>query len=122
MDELLKDIGPFNSKKRAAEISNLLDGYIPAVEKIHTQLSKYGVAFTQTKTENKRLKKKAAELERSLEAATKTSVLKELRDAQLRRDYEDALTLLERIPKEVIEFYQTSKYTRKDHENRNESR
>ena len=122
LDELLKDIGPFNSKKRAAEISNLLDGYIPAVEKIHIQLSKYGVAFTQTKTENKRLKKKAAELEQSLEAATKTSVLKELRDAQLRRDYEDALTLLERIPKEVIEFYQTSKYTRKDHENRNESR
>ena len=58
----------------------------------------------------------------TLEAATKTSVLKELRDVQLKRDYEDALTLLERIPKEVIEFYQTSKYTRKDHENRNESR
>ena len=122
LDELLKDIGPFNSKKRAAEISNLLDGYIPAVEKMQTQLKKYNVAFTETATENKRLKKKAAELEQSLEAATKTSVLKELRDAQLRRDYEDALTLLERIPKEVIEFYQTSKYTRKDHENRNESR
>ena len=102
LDELLKDIGPFNSKKRAAEISNLLDGYIPAVEKMHTQLSKYGVAFTQTKTENKRLKKKAAELEQSLEAATKTSVLKELRDVQLKRDYEDALALLERIPKEVL--------------------
>ena len=122
LEELLTGIGPLNSKKRAAEISKLLDGYIPAVEKMHTQLKKYNVAFTETATENKQLKKKAAELEQSLEAATKTSVLKELRDAQLRRDYEDALTLLERIPKEVIEFYQTSKYTRKDHENRNESR
>ena len=122
LDELLNDIGPFNGKKRAAEISKLLDGYIPAMEKMHTQLKKYNVAFTETATENKRLKKKAAELEQSLEAATKTSVLKELRDAQLRRDYEDALALLERIPKEVIEFYQASKYTRKDHENRNESR
>ena len=122
LDELLTGIGPLNSKKRAAEISKLLDGYIPAVEKMQTQLKKYNVAFTETATENKRLKKKAAELERSLEAATKTSVLKELRDAQLRRDYEDALTLLERIPKEVIEFYQASKYTRKAHENRNESR
>ena len=102
LDELLTGIGPLNSKKRAAEISKLLDGYIPAVEKMHTQLSKYGVAFTQTKTENKRLKKKAAELEQSLEAATKTSVLKELRDVQLKRDYEDALALLERIPKEVL--------------------
>ena len=102
LDELITGIGPLNSKKRAAEISKLLDGYIPAVEKMHTQLKKYNVAFTETATENKRLKKKAAELEQSLEAATKTSVLKELRDAQLRRDYEDALALLERIPKEVL--------------------
>ena len=122
LDELLKDIGPFNSKKRAAEISKLLDGYIPAVEKMQTQLKKYNVAFTETTTENKRLKKKTIELKQSLEAATKTSVLKELQDVQLKRDYEDTLALLERIPKEVIEFYQTSKYTRKDHENRNESR
>ena len=109
LDELLTGIGPLNSKKRAAEISNLLDGYIPAVEKMHTQLSKYGVAFTQTKTENKRLKKKAAELEQSLEVATKTSVLKALRDAQLRRDYEDALTLLERIPPEVLDEFRKPK-------------
>ena len=76
----------------------------------------------QTTTENKRLKKKATELEQSLEAATKTSALKELRDAQLRRDYEDALAQLERIPKEITEFYQTSKYTLKDHKNQKESR
>ena len=72
LDELLSDIGPFNGKKRAAEISKLLDGYIPAVEKMQAQLSKYGVTFTQTKAENKRLKKKNAELAQSLEAATKT--------------------------------------------------
>ena len=103
LEELLTGIGPLNSKKRAAEISKLLDGYIPAVEKMHTQLKKYNVAFTETATENKQLKKKAAELEQSLEAATKTSVLKELRDVQLKRDYEDALALLERIPKEVLD-------------------
>ena len=109
LDELLTGIGPLNSKKRAAEISKLLDGYIPAVEKMQTQLKKYNVAFTETATENKRLKKKAAELERSLEATTKTSVLKELRDAQLRRDYEDALALLERIPKEVLDEFRRPK-------------
>ena len=105
LDELLTGIGPLNSKKRAAGISKLLDGYIPAVEKMHTQLKKYNVAFTETATENKRLKKKTIELKQSLEAATKTSVLKELRDAQLRRDYEDALALLERIPKEVLDEF-----------------
>ena len=45
LDELLNDIGPFNGKKRAAEISKLLDGYIPAVEKMHTRLSQYGVVL-----------------------------------------------------------------------------
>ena len=109
LDELLTGIGPLNGKKRAVEISKLLDGYIPAVEKMQTQLKKYNVAFTETTTENKRLKKKATELEQSLEAATKTSVLKELRDAQLRRDYEDALALLERIPKEVLDEFRKPK-------------
>ena len=109
LDELLSDIGPFNGKKRAAEISKLLDGYIPAVEKMQAQLSKYGVTFTQTKAENKRLKKKNAELAQSLEATTKTSVLKELRDVQLKRDYEDALALLERIPSEVLDEFRKPK-------------
>ena len=113
LDELLNDIGPFNGKKRAAEISELLDSYIPAVEKMHTRLKKYNVAFTETATENKRLKKKAAELERSLEATTKTSVLKELRDVQLKRDYEDALALLERIPKEVLDEFRKPKAVRR---------
>jgi len=114
LDELLTGIGPLNSKKRAAEISKLLDGYIPAVEKMHTQLKKYNVAFTETATENKRLKKKAAELEQSLEAATKTSVLKELRDVQLKRDYEDALALLERIPSEVLDEFRKPKAARRE--------
>ena len=114
LDDLLSDIGPFNGKKRAAEISKLLDGYIPAVEKMQTQLSKYGVAFTQTKSENKRLKKKNAELAQSLEVATKTSVLKELRDVQLKRDYEDALALLERIPPEVLDEFRKPKAARRE--------
>ena len=114
LDELLSGIGPLNSKKRAAEISKLLDGYIPAVEKMHTQLKKYNVAFTETVTENKRLKKKTTELKQSLEGATKTSVLKELRDVQLRRDYEDALALLERIPPEVLDEFRKPKAARRE--------
>ena len=40
LEELLTGIGPLNSTKRAAEISKLLDGYIPAVEKIFTPSSR----------------------------------------------------------------------------------
>ena len=37
-------IGAVNGKKRAVEISQLLDGYIPAVEKMRAQLKKYSTA------------------------------------------------------------------------------
>ena len=103
LDELLTGIGPFNSKKRAAEISELLDGYIPAVEKMRTQLKKYSTAFTSTKAENEKLKNK--KLSESLEEANHESVLKKLNDAKLQREYEEALVVLERIPPEIITAY-----------------
>ena len=105
LDQLLTGIGPLNGKKRAAEISELLDGYIPAVEKMRTQLKKYSTAFSSTKAENEKLKRKNKELSESLEEATHESVLKKLEDAKLQREYEEALAVLERIPPEVLEEY-----------------
>ena len=105
LDELLTGIGPFNSKKRAAEISELLDGYIPAVEKMRTQLKKYSTAFSSTKAENEKLKRKNKKLSESLEEANHESVLKKLNDAKLQREYQEALAVLERIPPEVIDSY-----------------
>ena len=105
LDQLLTGIGPLNGKKRAAEISKLLDSYIPAVEKMRTQLKKYSTAFTSTKAENEKLKKKNKKLSESLEEANHESVLKKLEDAKLQREYEEALAVLERIPPEVIDSY-----------------
>ena len=105
LDQLLTGIGPFNSKKRASEISELLDSYIPAVEKMRTQLKKYSTAFTSTKAENEKLKRKNKKLSESLEEANHESVLKKLNDAKLQREYEKALAVLERIPSEVLAVY-----------------
>ena len=105
LDELLTGIGPLNGKKRAAEISELLDGYIPAVEKMRSQLKKYSTAFTSTKAENEKLKRKNKKLSESLEEANHESVLKQLKDAKLQREYQEALAVLERIPPEVIDSY-----------------
>ena len=105
LDELLTGIGPLNSKKRAAEISNLLDGYIPAVEKMRAQLKKYSTAFTSTKAENEKLKRKNKKLSESLDEATHESVLKQLKDAKLQREYQEAMAILERIPKDVLDAY-----------------
>ena len=115
LDELLTGIGPFNSKKRAAEISELLDSYIPAVEKMRTQLKKYSTAFTSTKAENEKLKKKNKKLSESLEEANHESVLKKLNDAKLQREYQETVAILERIPKEVLDAYTHMETTERNH-------
>ncbi len=83
----------------------MLDIYIPAVDKMQTQLDKYQITFTKTATENKKLRKKNSQLKESLENAQEKSVLKKLQDHQLRQDYEAAVSTLERIPQEVLELY-----------------
>ena len=105
LDALLVGINPFNGKSRAAEISKVLDSYIPNVARMNDQLRKYNIAFSQTVSENKSLKKKNAALSAAVDKAQETSVLKQLADAQLRRDYEAAVQTLDRIPKDVLDFY-----------------
>ena len=106
LDALLVGITPFNGKSRAAEISKLLDSYIPNVARMKDQLRKYNVAFTKTAAENEKLKEKNKTLSASLDKAKEGSVLKRLEDAKLRQDYEAALKTLDSIPPEVIRFYE----------------
>jgi hypothetical protein len=105
LDALLVGITLFNGKSRAAEISKVLDSYIPNVARMKDQLRKYNIAFSQAVSENKSLKKKNAALSAAVDKAQETSVLKQLADAQLRRDYEAAVQTLDRIPKDVLDFY-----------------
>jgi len=105
IETLLTGINPFNAKSKAGEISKLLDTYIPAVEKMNTMLTKYNVAFTNTITENKSLKKRNVQLSKAVEASEKQSVLKQLEDSKLRMDYQAAIDTLEHIPTEVLEMY-----------------
>lgn len=114
LEELLAGIGAFNAKSKAAEIAALLDKYIPAVEQMHSTLKKYQVAFTETTVENKKLKQEKDQLEQSLEKVTQESTLKQLADAKLRRDYADAVTVLDRIPKEVLDAYTRGGHGRKE--------
>ena len=94
------------SESRTAEISKVLDSYIPAASKMRTELNRYQVAFTETAAENRQLKKKNKTLSASLDKAKEGSVLKRLEDAKLRQDYEAALKTLDSIPPEVIRFYE----------------
>ena len=96
LEDLLTGINPFNAKGRAEEICKILDTYIPSVEKMDTLLRKYGVAFTKTASENKKLKTKNAELEESLAS------------------YDSAVAILEQIPAEVLNIYAQSSHRGKE--------
>ena len=114
LEGLLEGMNPFNAKGRASEIGKVLDIYIPAVEKMQTQLDKYQVTFTKTATANKKLRKKNSQLKESLENAQEKSVLKKLQDNQLRKDYEAAVSTLNRIPQEVLELYVNGNQKRRE--------
>ena len=114
LGQLLTGINPFNAKSRAEEICKILDTYIPSVEKMDTLLRKYGVAFTKTASENKKLKTKNAELEESLASAQKVSALKQLEDFKLRRDYDSAVAILEQIPPEILAEFGKPRTVRRD--------
>lgn len=102
LDALLVGINPFNGKSRAAEISKVLDSYIPNVARMRDQLRKYNVAFTKTAAENEKLKEKNKTLSASLDKATEGSVLKRLEDAKLQKDYEAAVQTLNQIQKKCL--------------------
>ena len=106
LEALLTGINPFNAKSRAEEICKILDIYIPSVEKMDTLLRKYGVAFTKTASENKKLKTKKCRAGRiSCIGAEGQHPTKQIEDLKLRRDYDSAVAILEQIPAEVLELY-----------------
>ena len=105
LDGLLAGVNMFNAKSKMAEINNLLDGYIPAVEKMQGQLNRYQSAFTDTIEENEKLTGEKAQLQEELKEAQHESTVKKMNDLKLKHDYELAVETLERIPKNVLQMY-----------------
>ena len=99
--QLLADIHPLNAKKRAAEIEKLLGKYLPAVEKMATQLKQYDAAYKQLKAE--------ADIE-------KLSVKEQMEIARKLSEYEVLRSLTEKIPQEILEEYSKNKTEKKQEE------
>ena len=129
LTELLTGINALNAKSRAAEIQAFLEQYIPNVERMQTQLKKYKGAFTDTMTENKRLKAavehltaEKEELEKQLKAATTESIQKKLRTGKLQEDYERARSILSQIPPEILRYYTANTHSQLDRTSPNRPR
>ena len=99
LEKLIFGINPINKKSRLDEISSVLDKFLPAAEKMQRSLKKYQTAFKELEAENTALEEKNKELTDK----SKESLLKKLEIAQLRRDYEEAMAFISRIPPEVLD-------------------
>ena len=95
--QLLGEINPLNSRRKAAEIEALLKSYIPGVEKMKTRLKKYGNAYKELQAENARLE---AEIDNS-----KESVLRKLQSMQQLKELDTLRDLVDNIPPEILKLY-----------------
>ena len=109
LESLLESITPFNGRAKAREIGELLDRFIPNVERMHTQLKQYETAFTETVAENAELRKKNEVLAIRLDAEHRENTAEQLKAAELQAEYRQARALLDRIPREVLEEYRPKK-------------
>ena len=105
---LLEGVNPLNAFSRTEKLRELLGKFIPAVERMARQLKKFDAGFKRMARENTGLKKENEILLQKLNAKEHESVLKQMSDLQLKRDYETACSLLEQIPKEILSEYCTA--------------
>lgn len=98
IETVLDSINMFNGKAKAEEVSKLLDGYIPDMEKMATLLKKYGVAFENIHD----LEETNAELTRELDEAKRGSVSEKLKHYKLQQEYREARAILDRIPPDLL--------------------
>jgi hypothetical protein len=95
---LLSGTNPLNAKARTAEVEQLLDEYIPGVEKMKTRLKRYS-------TENKTLKEEKAELEgklKSAEEAGKEKIANRLKYAGIEKELQELHAMVDTIPPEIM--------------------
>ena len=96
--ELLSGTNPLNARSRAAEVKQLLDEYIPGVEKMKTRLKRYS-------TESKALKEEKAELEgklKSAEEAGKEKIANRLKYAGMEKELQELHAMVDTIPPEIM--------------------
>ena len=99
--ELLSGTNPLNARARAEEIEDLLNRYIPDVEKMKTRLKKYDSEYKALAAEN-------TELESKLEIAEnrrRVKIDKQLKYVTMEQELRDLHALVDSIPPEIVQAY-----------------
>ena len=103
--ELLEDTNPFNAKKNAAELDQLLRRFFPEMGRFLTKTKQYEQAIKRLESGKEKLAVKNAALEQELKEATTVSTRRRLKEAQLKADYSNLLRVMQAIPPEIVYRY-----------------
>lgn len=114
----LDGLNMFNTKAKRAEITKILEKFIPDVEKMSTEMKKYRTAFGELKTENTTLSRENEALKKEVKESKSEGIRKKMKDVQLQHDYNALLEVLDRIPPEILDMYagNTTRDKRKKHD------
>jgi len=102
--KLLGEVGPLNAKKKSAELSALLEQYIPGVERMQTQMRKYDAAYKALRAENAGLKKQIN--------SSKESIKRRMEVSQQLQELEELRRTVNNIPPEILQAYQRKQQAR----------
>ena len=108
--ELLNSTNVLNAKSRTAEIAELLDEYIPGVEKFRTRLNKAMTQNKELRAENDELKDKLT----AAEDARRERIAEKMERLKREQEYAELLKTVDRIPREILEAYAGRQKDRKE--------
>ena len=104
IQSVLDNINPLNAGKKKDEVITLLNKFFPSMERFETQVRKHKRELGRLTKENTALAKKA-------EAATKTSINKQLDENKLRSDYDNLRSFVNSLPEEIKQQFHSPQRT-----------
>ena len=97
----LDGINVLNTGKKREEILGLLKRFFPGMEDFERQVKKYRREIKELETDNAELKTKVETAEAKAEANTKTSLTKQIHEAQLQVNYNELKKFVDALPDDI---------------------
>ena len=110
--ELLADANPFNARKNAAELDELLRSFIPDYGRFSTKARLYEQTIKDLHADKSRLEGEKEELQGDLKAANDKVKSRKLDEAQLKADLYNLQRQMEKIPPEIVAMYTGKRLSR----------
>jgi len=102
----LDGINPINAGKKRDEALALLKKFFPSMEDFEKQMRKYKREIKQLETDKTDLKQKVEAAEAKAEANAKTSLTKQMHEAQLQVNYNELRKFVDALPLEIRQLAQ----------------